>query len=86
MRRSELRIVASNLTEEDQLSFSLNGEELRRGTEAPSFNDCRIEFPLSAPQLRTGKNELEVFLLRRNPLISPSVQIGTVHLSIAYRQ
>ena len=84
VREITLKMEASNLTEEDQLGLSLNGADLVGGKETPSFNDYSIEYPLAAPPLRKGHNELEAHLKKRNPLIGPPVQIGSLHVSIEY--
>ena len=81
-----LKMEASNLTEEDQLEFRLNGANLVGGNQTPSFNDWSIEYPLASPPLRTGENELEAFLKKRNPLIEPPIRIGTIEVSIKYKK
>ena len=85
-REIALRIEAANLSEEDRLGFKLNGAALVGAKETPFFNDCSIEYPVAAPPLRRGENEIEILLERRNPLIGPTLRISSMHVSINYRQ
>ena len=85
-REVTLKMEVFNLTEEDKLGFSRNGTDLVGGKQPPSFNDCSIECALAAPPLQRRKNELEVHLKRRNPLIGSSVQIGSLQVAIGYNR
>ena len=85
-REITLRMEISNLTEEDELEFTLNGVNLVVGRHTPSFNHWTLEYPLASPPLRSGENQLEVHLKKRNPLIEPSLEIGVLHVSIKYNR
>ena len=79
-----VRIEAANLSEEDRLCFKLNGAALVGAKETPFFNDCSIEYPVAAPPLRRGENE--ILLERRNPLIGSTLRISSLHVLINYKQ
>lgn len=93
-----LRVRIMNTTEQDRFRFRLNGKDLP-GTQMRRINEMyRMSAPRyrtgsgywfvfrpdPAHWPRTGRNELEVHLIERDPGVAPEVYVRDVELEISY--
>jgi len=55
-------------------------------TEQVDRSTDKLEFPVSSPPLKTGKNHLEVTVLSRNKHLTCSLVLSEVELLISYKK
>ncbi len=85
--RAMLTAEFADASWKDALLFRLNGEELTGGRFASSHDDqagCRVEYRVSVPLLKTGRNFIAVAARNGVKLPDSIVTISAMRLKIGY--
>jgi hypothetical protein len=81
-----LRVLIVNLTNRDDVTFTLNDVELdiTRAKIALNYDDCWLDFDVSKGPLKRGWNLLNMRVVERNPRVSAPLTVASVEVIVRY--